>query len=136
MYCSKTLENFVSITSPQLLVREKIAELTEQMQKQSSLHNLWIFPINFLTSVLGIALAPISFLIQAVAAATFACFICCDEDSLYHTLYLFRKAVSTLTDVPMNLLASIFIPSIEVFKPVSDHIYESFRPQYRIYDEI
>lgn len=100
---------FDIVNKPHIYFSDKMCEVANQ--EYSCLHYLWIYPISIVSSVIGLALAPISCLVNLISSAIFFCFnSCCTRfrDAAKITLIL---GLSQVTEVAWMLFARMFYPS-------------------------
>lgn len=117
-----------AINTPHLYLPLSIKNMAQEVEKgeASRLNYLWIYPINLGACVIGIFLAPISFMINMLTAAVFACYSCCSNDAVESARTFAVNAFSQLLDIPLYLFISIFNPSLNIATPVKDCLYNCY----------
>lgn len=119
--CSKsTTDVAVGFANCNTFLSNKITQFAELIENgdKSRLHYLWVVPINLAASLIGIALAPIAFLVNLLAGISFkivACFFDSGEDKNHYNTaacgFIFVRAMAQLFCTPLILFIRIFNPS-------------------------
>jgi hypothetical protein len=124
------LANGISnVTNGVLLLSEKLQAFSREVCENdnvSSLHLMWIVPVNLGLSLIGIAIAPIAFTINALMALIFHIASSCSEEWQKQELDTmsgqFRILAAMQLESPLTYISRIFVPDSDVH-PVSEHVY-------------
>lgn len=111
-----------------LLISTRTQEFAQEIEsnpEKSRLHYLWIVPINLANSIIGIAVAPIAFTINVLAAIVLKIgSFCCKSHHANEMARLFSVLAVAQLEVPLTLISRIFVPSSEVH-PMTNWYAES-----------
>jgi len=118
-----------TVTNGVLLLSEKLQAFSREVCENdhvSSLHLMWIVPVNLGLSVIGIAIAPIAFTINALMALIFHVTSSYSEEWKQEELDImsgkFRIMAAMQLESPLTYISRIFVPDSDVH-PVSEHVY-------------
>jgi hypothetical protein len=104
---------------------QEFAEKIENNPEKSRLHYLWIVPVNLANSIIGIAVAPIAFTINVLAAIVLKLgSLCFKSNNANEMARLFSVLAAAQLDAPLTLISRIFVPTSEVH-PITNWYAES-----------